>query len=98
MKKPNKCPKGDGCSAPVCPLDKAGIHLRDEPICFYAMELVKPGADQRFAGNDLIWLQNAIDQNLEWLLESRDIRKRLAKSAFTRPRMANSQFITIAKG
>ena len=93
MHTPTECPHWDGCSAPVCPLNQTGKHLRDEPICYFAMELVKPEADkrfadQKFADNDAIWLLKAIAPNLDWLKkQSRDIKKRLAKSARTPSRM-----------
>ena len=92
MHTPTECPNWDGCSAPVCPLNQTGKHLRDEPICYYAMELVKPKADQRFADNDETWLLKAIAPNLDWLQkQSRDLKKRLAKSARTPSRMTSKQ-------
>lgn len=48
---PEDCPKFDRCSAPICPLDQAcaeRVYRRDETVCFYMLEYVKPGAKQRF--------------------------------------------------
>ena len=39
------CPKWDGCSAPICPLDpdwKCRKHLDGEKACFYLIEFAKP--------------------------------------------------------
>jgi hypothetical protein len=99
MYTPTDCPHWDGCSAPVCPLNKTGSHLRDEPICFYALELVKPDAKERFKENQLIWLKDALEPNIDWFKSlARDIAKRLDKAALTKSRMSNSKFTLIAKG
>ena len=40
------CPKWGHCSAPICPLDGIMLdckHLPGERVCFYLLELVKPG-------------------------------------------------------
>jgi hypothetical protein len=45
------CPKYEGCSAPVCPLDpswRLRSHGTGDPICFYMLESVKPGSRERF--------------------------------------------------
>ena len=39
------CPKFDGCSAPICPLDpemEKRTHLEGERVCFYLTEFAKP--------------------------------------------------------
>jgi len=93
MYTPTDCPHWDRCSAPVCPLNKTGSHLRDEPICFYALELVKPEADERFNESELIWLKDALEPNIDWFQkQSRDIKKRMDKSALTKSRMTQKQF------
>ena len=51
---PNNCPKFSHCSAPICPIDRAWAtrsYLKGEPICFYLLEYVKPGAQGRFQGS-----------------------------------------------
>ncbi len=50
----NDCPKFDHCSAPICPLDrdwKKRHYCKGEPVCFYMLESVKPGAKARFRGS-----------------------------------------------
>jgi len=40
----SKCPKFDGCSAPICPLDpewRIRKHLDGERVCFYLTEFSK---------------------------------------------------------
>lgn len=44
---PNDCPRFDGCSAPICPLDKDYLkraHLKGERSCGYLREYAKPHA------------------------------------------------------
>ncbi len=46
MTTPESCPKFSKCSANICPLDqdwKQRTHLQGERVCFYLIELVKPG-------------------------------------------------------
>ena len=41
------CPKFEGCSAPICPLDsemEKRTHLEGERVCFYLTEYSKPPA------------------------------------------------------
>jgi hypothetical protein len=42
-----RCPRFDGCGAPVCPLYGAVAHLRGEPICSFMLEAVKPAGEER---------------------------------------------------
>lgn len=87
----NVCPKMDGCNAATCPLQRAGKHLADEGICFYAREFVKGGSATRFKRNLLSGLYRDIGESLEWLKgESADIRKRLDKAAQTPSRFNNA--------
>ena len=61
------CPKFDGCSAPICPLDpdwSRRIHRKGEPLCFYLLESVKPGARARYDGSRAAVLYHAMAQNL----------------------------------
>lgn len=58
------CPKFDGCSAPICPLDAnwpRRIHRKGEPVCFYLLEYVKPGSGARFKGCKAVFLYNAME-------------------------------------
>lgn len=88
MNTPTECPKWESCSAAICPMNRSGKHLKGETVCFYAMEREKPEAYLRFTENDLGWLYEALIRNQNWLSnQSGDIRKRLLKSAVTRPRL-----------
>ncbi len=47
------CPKFNGCSAPVCPLDPGHLktaHLPGERACLYLREALKPGGEARLMG------------------------------------------------
>ena len=90
-----ECPRWDGCSASVCPLDRAGKHRKRERICFYVMEYVKPGSAERFRMNGFEQIHNQIKHSMDWLIydttiskkPSADLTKRLRKAALTKPRM-----------
>jgi hypothetical protein len=50
------CPHWQKCSANVCPLDPEWhqrSHADGEPVCFYILESVKPGAEERFEASGL---------------------------------------------
>ena len=44
-----RCPRFDGCNAPICPLDdwQRAQHLQGEPVCSLLCELVKDGGEAR---------------------------------------------------
>ena len=44
-----RCPRFDGCNAPICPLDdwQRAQHLQGEPVCSLLCELVKHGGEAR---------------------------------------------------
>jgi hypothetical protein len=47
------CPKWKKCSAPICPLHGDLLdckHLRNERVCFYLLEQVKPGGRAKLRG------------------------------------------------
>ncbi len=50
---PRDCPKYDGCSAPICPLDR-DWHRRavdtGDPVCAYLRETAKPNIAAAYAG------------------------------------------------
>ena len=85
------CPKYQGCSAPICPLDPNWHntrHLKGERICFYLAEAQKHGSEAIFRGRGLEELYQLIveatpDISLRW----RAIEKGLAKAAKTGSRM-----------
>lgn len=49
---PEPCSKFDHCSATLCPLDPdramRKVH-RDDPVCFYLLEISKPGGVERIS-------------------------------------------------
>jgi hypothetical protein len=51
--RPRDCPRWDGCSAPVCPLEtdwRRCDHLDGERVCSLLSELVKGGGEARLRG------------------------------------------------
>lgn len=61
------CPKFDGCSAPICPLDAdwpRRIHRKGEPVCFYLLEYVKPGSRARFEGRTAVFLYELMESSI----------------------------------
>lgn len=45
------CPKSDGCSVPICPLDakwRKRVNLREDATCSYLLESSKAGAEANF--------------------------------------------------
>lgn len=47
------CPKHSSCSAPICPLDKGNhqrCYLKDERICVWVRETVKPHGEANLRG------------------------------------------------
>jgi hypothetical protein len=77
-----RCPRFDGCSAPVCPLYGAMDHLRGEPICAFMLEAVKPGGEERLRSVLPVELAESI---MEFIPEAReaspDIARRLKRAA-----------------
>lgn len=71
-----QCPRFYSCSAPVCPIDGPGpVHLKDEPVCFYLLESVKPNANERFAEHG-----GGMGRNLYAVME--DIRPALVQDYY----------------
>ena len=85
------CPKFQGCSAPICPLDsnwRKVRHLKGERICFYLCEAQKYHAEAIFGGRGLkdlyqVMVEATPDISLRW----GTIKKALAKAARTGSRM-----------
>lgn len=92
------CPKFDGCSAPICPLDpnwSRRIHRKGEPVCFYLLESVKPGARARFEGAMAMSLYHAIERSVDALCARyAPIRKALARAKRTGARMSMDAQVT----
>jgi len=85
------CLKFDGCSAPICPLDPdwpRRVHRKGEPVCFYLLEYVKPGARARFEGSMAIALYHAMERSIDALCTRHaPIRKALARAKRTGSRL-----------
>ncbi len=85
------CPKFRRCKAPVCPLDPHmlhGAHLKGEPVCFYLLEYVKPGAKLRFQGSTAKKLYQRIQiVHPKVIARYGPLRRALTRAAQTGPRM-----------
>lgn len=85
------CPKWCGCSAPICPLDPEidlRTHCKDEPVCFYLREYVKPGGKGRIDGGLTREHAEAIAEGYPLIIARwSDIRRQLERSAKTGSRL-----------
>ncbi len=73
MRKLQDCPRFDTCSAALCPLDpewKIRRYARDESVCFYLNEVVKPDRDLRFEGRNDRDILDASKRSLPEILEA----------------------------
>lgn len=84
---PRDCPRFERCSAPVCPLVPCWsrlTHCRDEPVCLYLREAVKPDAKARLEGVISDKMVAGIMQALPGISARYDrIRKALSQSRKT---------------
>lgn len=90
------------CPAPICPLDRdwpRRVHRKGEPVCFYLLESVKPGARDRFERSMAIALYYAMERSTDALCTRHaPIRKALARAKWTGARMSiNGQVTADAK-
>ena len=80
------CPKFQGCSAPICPLDadwrKRSNHSEDK-TCFYLLEGVKDGAERHFHDAQQGELYQAIRQVTPAILSRHSRIKSKVESAAT---------------
>lgn len=76
------CPRFQTCNASICPLDprwRTAVHLPGERVCFYLLNLVKAGADERFEGDPVA---DAVRQQSAAVQEAHpDIAKKVARAA-----------------
>lgn len=96
------CPKFDGCSAPICPLDpdwSRRVHRKGEPVCFYMLESVNPGTRARFKGTMAMALYHGMERSMDALCTRHaPIRRALARAKRTGARMSmDGQVIADAK-
>ncbi len=95
MNSPNEtmstCPKFDRCSAPICPLDpdwRLRVYRRDEPICFYLLEYVKPHARAQFIGGMAMPIYEAIERSMDAMCSRyAPLRKALERAKRTGSRL-----------
>ena len=85
------CPKWGQCSAPICPFDGDMLdckHLRDERVCFYVLELVKPHGRANIRGVLPTELANAVERAHPTIVgRYGPIRKALKRAANTPSRL-----------
>jgi hypothetical protein len=89
------CPKYDGCNAPICPLDpdrKLRSHGTGDPICFYMLESVKPGSDERFEARTIGGMLPAIRRAIPDICSRwASVRHTVQRAATTGSRMDRQQ-------
>lgn len=88
----SNCPKFINCNAPICPLDPGWsmrTHIKNEPVCFYLCEYVKPCSHRRFREGIEVHVYQAICQILQPLLSRHaPLQKALKRAKQTSSRMA----------
>jgi len=71
------CPEYMRCNANICPLDPDvanRTHVPGDPVCFFARESVKEGADARFTNPVWITIRAAADAMIHSLEKLREER------------------------
>lgn len=84
------CPRFQTCNAAICPLDPAwrkAVHLPGEKVCYYLLNIVKAGADERFEENPVA--QAVSEKAADVHAAHPDIAKRVARAAKTGFKDAN---------
>jgi len=92
---PERCPRFDKCSAPICPFDtawKTRTHVKGEATCGLLMESVKLGGEARLKGylpaeQVEVVLRLRPDICARW----GDVKRRLAQSAKTGSKLEAGQ-------
>lgn len=90
--KAEDCPKWNTCSAACCPLeDRGGVHIKDDPVCFYLREFYKENAKANFANAGVGQIYEELETIApEVIAGSKLIRKEIQKSSKTNSRLARS--------
>ena len=88
---PESCSKFDHCSATVCALDPdramRKVH-RDDPVCFYLLEISKPGGVERISmGHSEEFIKVVTTVYLEVASTACPIKKSLERAKQTPSRM-----------
>ena len=84
------CPHWEGCNAPLCPLDPAGKHLADEPVCRLAREIVKTGGYDHVAGYVGDAVAASVLRGIPRLRSTPDIARRLDRAALAPMNVGNA--------
>ena len=88
---PEHCSKFEHCSANVCPLDPERHRRssgRNEPVCFYLLEVAKPGSKKRFSmGHSEAMYELALKVYEEVISTACPIKKSLLRAKNTPSRM-----------
>jgi len=91
IQSPQDCPRFQGCSSPVCPMDNdwpIRVLEKSDPTCFYLTEAVKDGAEKRFGAaglQDLYSLVSEVGPAIANLHPR--VRDGLARARYTGSRM-----------
>lgn len=85
------CPKFEGCSAPICPIDpdmEKRTHLEGEKVCFYLTEYSKPTARPILRAGLTEELFEAIEEGYPKVITlSGPVRRQLERSSTNPPRV-----------
>ncbi|MCC2680847.1 MAG: hypothetical protein K0S36_411 [Nitrosospira multiformis] len=85
------CPKWHSCSAGFCPLDRAGVHIKDDPVCLYLREFYKENAKTNFINAGVGHIYAELETIAPQVITgSKLIRKEIQKSSKTNSRLARS--------
>ena len=89
-----RCPRFDGCNAPVCPLDPdwpRAQHLPGERVCLWLREAVKPGGMARIAHAATDEIAVTVAEALPAILasSSADLRHKLAEASRSGSKLTN---------
>lgn len=99
---PRECPRWDGCSAPVCPLDgdwHRCQHLPGERVCGLLCELAKGGGEARLRAALPCALVDRLAEVGPMLAARWErVRRRLGEASRTGSRMAAGQQLARCKG
>ncbi len=102
--RPQQCPKFGHCSAPICPVDPGHLgscHLKGERVCFYLLELAKPGGKARLdataAGTTPRELIEKVSESLPGVISRYGVIRYLLKRASQTPSRLGRQIGAVRK-
>jgi hypothetical protein len=78
-----ECPRWQKCGANLCPLDpewQRRTHGAGDTVCFYLLEAVKPGSEERFKGCPTEGFRDAVlrplaDMSARWSAVRRAVER-----------------------